>query len=143
MKPPTVTAGEMAAETDWFHIAVNGAIALGSGLVTALGIAFRSGRQGARAEQSVKDDYDAKFTALREKVSSEMAAHAEKADAGNDLLVSQFKESFEGIRRQHDDHKLDVERRFLLKDDFRDFREEYREDMRDLKASIAGISRTK
>lgn len=70
-----------------------------------------------------------------------MATHAQKADDGNDLLVAQFKESFEGIRRQHDDHKLDVERRFMLKDDFKDFRDEYREDMRDIKTAIANISR--
>lgn len=130
------------AEWDWHQITLQGGFSALSGAGGFLYGLFRLGRKSARNEQTVKDDYNTKIRALREEVRTDMAAHAQKADAGNDLLVSQFKESFEGLRRQQDDHKLDVEKRFLLKDDFRDFRDEYREDMRDLKASIAGIARS-
>lgn len=129
------------AEWDWHQITMQGGFSVLSGAGGFLYGLFRWGRKSAKDEQAVKDDYSTQIRALREEVRTEMAAHAKKADAGNDLLVSQFKESFEGLRRQQDDHKLDVEKRFLLKDDFRDFRDEYREDMRDLKASIATIAR--
>lgn len=129
------------AEIEWGKIAAEAGLSLLSGLGGLVFGAWKWGRSSAKAEQAVKEDYDKKIVALHDKVRADMAAYAKTADAGNDLLVSQFKESFEGIRRQHDDHKLDIEKRFMLKDDFRDFREEYREDMRDLKASIAGISR--
>lgn len=130
------------AEWDWHQLALHGGTSLVSSIGGLLFGVWKWGRKSAREEHAVKDDYTTKINALREEVRTDMAAHALKIDSGNDLLVSQFKESFEGLRRQHDDHKLDVEKRFLLKDDFRDFREEYREDMRDLKASIAGIART-
>lgn len=129
------------AEIEWGKIAAEAGISLLSGLSGLVFGAWKWGRSSARAEQAVKDDYNAKINAVDEKARADMAAYAQKTDAGNDLLVSQFKESFEGIRRQHDEHKLDIEKRFMLKDDFRDFREEYREDMRDLKASIANIAR--
>lgn len=130
------------AELDWHQIALQGGTSLLSGFGGLLLGVWKWGRRSAKDEQTVKDDYNTKIRALREEVRTDMTAHAQKIEAGNDLLVSQFKESFEGLRRQQDDHKLDVEKRFLLKDDFRDFRDEYREDMRDLKASIAGIARS-
>lgn len=129
------------ADIEWGKVAVEAGASLVSGIFGAAVWIWRRGRGSAKSEQSVKDDYDGKIHALREEVRTDMASYAKTSDAGGDLLVSQFKESFEGLRRQHDEHKLDVEKRFMLKDDFRDFRDEYREDMRDLKASIASISR--
>lgn len=122
---------------EWIELAIKAGVALGGAIVGAFVGVWRWGRDSALAEQSVTNQ----IAALREEVRTEMATHAQKADDGNDMLVAQFKESFEGIRRQHDDHKLDVERRFMLKDDFKDFREEYRDDMRDIKTAIANISR--
>jgi hypothetical protein len=129
------------AEAEWGKIAIEAASSLVSGIFGAAVWIWKRGRSSAKTEQASRDDYNAKIYALREEVRKDMASHALKADDGNDLLVSQFKESFDGLRRQHDDHKLDVEKRFMLKDDFREFREEYRDDMRDLKASIANIHR--
>lgn len=130
------------SDTDWVRIGMGAGVSLLSAVGGAFVAVWRWGRQGALDEQKVKDDYDAKIAELRDEVRKDMSAHAQKIDEGNDLLVAQFKETLDGIRRQHDDHKLDVEKRFLLKDDFRDFREEYREDMRDLKKSIADIARS-
>ncbi|MGF6431505.1 hypothetical protein [Bradyrhizobium elkanii] len=125
------------AEIEWGKIAAEAGISLVSGFGGLILGIWKWGRWSAKAEQSVKDDYDAKIGALRDEVRKDMASHVQKSDARNDLLVEQFKESFDGIRRQIDDHKLHTETRFLPKDDFRDFREEYREDMRELKAAIA------
>lgn len=122
------------AEIEWGKIAIETAISMVSGFGGFVVGIWKWGRDSAKAEQAVKDDYEAKITGLREEVRKDMASHVHKSDARNDLLVEQFKESFEGIRRQIDDHRLHTETRFLPKDDFRDFREEYREDMRELKA---------
>ena len=114
---------------------------MAGGIVGAVVAVWKWGRSSAEAEQAVKDDYNTKIRALREEMRAAMAAQTLKADDGSDLLVSQFKEAFEGIRRQIDEHRFYTEKDFMKKEDFRDFRDEYREDMRDLKASIAGISR--
>jgi hypothetical protein len=127
----------MAGE-DWIEIAIKAGIALAGGVSGLFIGVYRWGRSSGKAETAA----DTKISALREEMRTAMASHAMSSDARTDLLVEQFKESFEGIRRQHDDHKLDVERRFLLKDDFKDFREEYREDMRDIKTAIANIARS-
>ena len=125
---------------NWQSLGLQGAFSFVSGAVGwGIGL-WKAGRDSARKEQAVKDDYVGRIGTLREDVRASMDKHEKAFDDRNDLLVGQFKESFEGLRRQHDDHKLDVERRFMLKDDFRDFRDEYREDMRDLKASIATIT---
>lgn len=130
------------ADWDWGRIAVQvGTYVLSSAAGLGVGI-WKWGRSSAKQEQSVKDDYTGKINALRDEVRTNMASHAQKVEDGHDLLVSQFKESFEGIRRQHDDHKMVVEKEFLRKEDFRDFREEYREDTREIKASIAQILRS-
>lgn len=128
------------ADWNWQATAASAAVSLLSGAGGWLLGIWRWGRDSAKKEQAVKDDYDGKISALREEMRKAMTAHAEKTSGGNDLLVSQFKESFDGLRRQMDEHKFYTEKDFMKKEDFRDFREEYREDMRDLKASIAVIA---
>lgn len=129
------------AEWDWHQISLQGFFSALSGAGGLLFGLYKWGHKSAKNEQTTKEDYDGKIAALREEVRKEMAAHALKVESGNDLLVSQFKETFEGIRRQMDEHRFYTEKDFMKKEDFRDFRDEYREDMRDLKASIASISR--
>lgn len=99
--------------------------------VVGLGVGiWKWGRKSAADEQKIKDDYNAKIDDLREQMRASHAEYEKAATARNDLLVEQFKESFEGIRRQIDTNQLETEKRFLPKDDFKDFREEYRQDMR-------------
>lgn len=50
--------------------------------------------------------------------------------------VGAFDETFKGLRQKINDVELDVERRFLSKDDFNDFREEIRQDFREVKSLI-------
>lgn len=124
----------------WQNLGLQGAFSLVSGAIGwGMGI-WKSGRKSALKEQAVKDDYTAKVSDLREEVRTAMTAFAKDANNRNDALVDQFKESFEGLRRQIDEHKFYTEKDFMKKEDFRDFRDEYREDMRDLKASIAAIA---
>lgn len=126
---------------DWADLAIKAGISLASGFGGMILGAWQWGRSSAKKEHAVKDDYDAKIRALREEMRTVMATHAEKSSDSNDLLVDQFKEAFDGLRRQMDEHRFYTEKDFMKKEDFRDFREEYRDDMRDLKASIAAIAR--
>lgn len=131
------------ADLDWQHVAVQSGASIVSGLSGLLFGIWRWGRKSAQHEQGVKDDYDGKIKELRDEMRDDVN-HVEKAmTAARDLLVEQFQESFSGIRRQIDEVRLDTEKRFLQKDDFKDFREEYRDDMRDLKTSISEIARSK
>jgi glucan phosphorylase len=126
---------------EWADLAIKAGISLASGFGGMILGAWKWGRSSAKKEQAVKDDYDAKIRALREEMRTAMSTHAEKSSTSNDLLVDQFKEAFDGLRRQMDEHRFYTEKDFMKKEDFRDFREEYRDDMRDLKASIASIAR--
>lgn len=128
---------------EWTDIALKAGISLISGVGGLFIGVWKWGKYSATAEQAVKDDYDTKIAKLREEVRTAMAAQATKSEARTDLLVEQFKESFEGIRRQIDEHRYYTEKDFLKKEDFKDFREEYREDMRDIKGAIANIARSR
>ena len=123
-------------------IAIKAGISLISGFGGLFLGVWKWGRSSAQAEHAVRHDYEVKIAALREEMRTAMASHVKSNDAANDLLVDQFKESFDGIRRQIDEHRFYTERDFLKKEDFRDFREEYREDMRDIKTAIANIARS-
>lgn len=116
-------------EGEWARIGLEAAGWTASSFIGLLLGAWRGGRRSAHHDQKIKDDYTARVTALREETRTSMAEYERRADDRNDLLVQQFKESFEGIRRQIDQNRLDAEIRFLPKDDFKDWREEYRQDM--------------
>lgn len=131
------------AEGEWLWKLASLVAPVLTGIAGIAGGLYGAGRRSVQREQKTKDDYDGKIATLRDEVRGTMTSHAQKVDEGNDLLVSQFKESFDGIRRQHDEHRIDVEKRFMLKDDFKEFREEYREDIRDLKALITAIAARK
>lgn len=118
------------ADLDWQHVALQAGLSLLSGAGGMFFGIWKWGRRSAQQEQAVKDDYNAKIDELREQTRLSMTSYEKSADARNDLLVEQFKESFDGIRRQIDENKLETEKYFLRKDDFKEFREEYRQDMR-------------
>jgi hypothetical protein len=127
------------ADFDWTRIAAEAGIAAFSAVGGAVLTAWKWGRGSAKEEQSIKDDYDAKITGLREEVRKDMASLEKTTIQSRDMLVDQFKESFEGIRRQFDEHKFYTEKDFVRKDDFKEFREEHREDLRDIKKSLDGV----
>jgi hypothetical protein len=128
------------ADVDWGRIGAEAAISLLSGVGGLFVGVWRWGRRSAVHDQKVKDDYDGKINELREQMRAALAKHDEAADARVEALVAQFKESFEGIRRQIDDHRLEAERRFLPREGLTDFRKEYREDMANLMKKIDHIT---
>jgi uncharacterized protein with von Willebrand factor type A (vWA) domain len=136
----TVAADEMA-ETDWVRVGLEAGASLASGLVGLVVGAWNWGRRSAVAEQALKDDVHRKVDELREQTRASMEKHEDHSNSRTELLVEQFKESFDGIRRQIDDHKLATEREFVRKDELRVLRDEIREDMREIKAMIAAMSR--
>jgi glucan phosphorylase len=126
---------------EWVDVALKTGISLVSA-IGGLGLGlWKWGRSTAEDEQAVKNDYTSRIAALREEMRTAMGEQAKHSGSRTDLLVEQFKESFDGIRRQIDEHRYYTEKDFLKKEDFRDFREEYREDMRDIKNAIAAIPR--
>lgn len=128
------------AELDSMRVAVEFGVSAAAGIGGWLIGIWRWGRRSAQHDQEVKEDYDGKINALRDEMRDTMAEHERAADARNDMLVEQFKESFEGIRRQIDDHRLEAERRFLPRDGLTEFRKEYREDMASLMRKIDHIT---
>jgi hypothetical protein len=59
-----------------------------------------------------------------------------------DRATEAFDETLKGLRQKINDVELETVKGFVAKGDFDDFRAEYREDMRDLKNSIAQIPRS-
>lgn len=106
-------------DIDWGRAAMEAAASAASGLVGLVIGAYRFGRSGAKAE-----------TKLRDEVLAMIRKQEQEADARQDLLVGQFRETLEGIRRQIDELRYYSEKRYMLKEDFTEFRTEYREDTR-------------
>lgn len=81
------------------------------------------------------------------KSGKEEASHDARLNERIDTKVKEatgpFDETLRGLRQKINDVELDTERRFLQRGEFDDFRKEYREDIRDLKTSIASIPRSK
>lgn len=126
---------------EWVDIAIKAVVGLAGGIGGLFIGVWKWGRSSAKAEARQEQSVKTQITALREEVRKEMAAHVKKTDDSHDELVNHFEESFNGIRRQIDEHRYYTEKDFMKKDDFKDFRDEYREDIRDLKASITAIAR--
>jgi hypothetical protein len=125
-----------APDTDWPRLFLEAAGTALSGLIGLLVGIWRWGRQSALREVRVRNDYTQRI----EEMKASMAAAEKAYEARLDQLVEQFREAFAGIRRQLDNERLHLVENFVRKDDFREFREEYRTDMRDIKRSISEIA---
>lgn len=112
---------------EWAHVVF---AAVGA-IVGAIGGIIAGVWRVARIEQDIRKD-----------CSQDIAeATHELAEKLNDVS-GQFDETLKGLRQKINDVELETVRGFVAKGDFDDFRAEYREDMRDLKNSIAQIPRT-
>lgn len=109
---------------------INAAIAFASALVGAVGGLIAGVWRVARIEQEVRKD-------LTEQIDEAIRVHDDRLQA----IAAQFDETLKGLRQKINDVELSTERHFVAKMDFDDFRKEYRVDMRDLKQSIAELSR--
>lgn len=111
---------------EWAHVifAAAGAFVGGvSGLVTGV---WRVARIEGRLKLSFQTSINDCEKRFEEKV---------------DQATEQFDETLKGLRQKINSVELETARGFVPKGDFDDFRAEYREDMRDLKNSIAQIPR--
>lgn len=113
---------------EWAHVifAASGAVvgAVG-GLIAGV---WRIARIEAGLEMSIQTGISASEKRFEEKV---------------DRAAEQFDETLRAMRQKINDVELDAVKNFVAKPDFDDFRREYREDMRDLKHSIANIPKAK
>lgn len=111
---------------EWAHLIIGllGVIGGAAGGIFAGG--WRLGRIESRLKLSFQNSISDCEKRFEEKVDQATAA---------------FDETLKGLRQKINDVELDAVKNFVAKRDFGEFREEYREDMRDLKASIASITR--
>ena len=97
----------------------------------------------ARMEPKLRADFEKAITMAESRIEDKIEASEKRKVEKMDALVDQFREYFEGIRRQQDEMKLNLEREFVRKTDFkevfREFRDDLRKDFADLKTNVAKI----
>jgi GTPase SAR1 family protein len=126
------------ADTDWMQLGFNAASAVASAAAGVVVGAWRWGRRTAHREHAVKADYDGKIDALREEMRSAMSTAARSRSE----IADEFRDTFQALRQKINSVELEAERRFLLKEDFNDFREEYRENTNRIFDKLDDISRS-
>src|SRR5690349_20342748 len=99
-------AGNVETDLNWGRLSFEAAMAAGSGVGGLVVGAWRWGRHTAKHEQKVKDDYETKIAELRDELMLHVQQIEKAASDRNETFADQFKESFEGLRRQMDDSKL-------------------------------------
>lgn len=111
---------------DWLN-GVFGAVGamIGAGIALATSV-WRI----ARIDSEIRKDLTQEFAEAMQ----ELGLKVEKAG-------HEFDETLRGLREKINSVELDAYKNFVAKSDFDDFRREYREDMRDLKHSMAEIIR--
>jgi len=113
------------ANLEWAHLIIGIMGAIGGAAAGIFSGGWRLGKIEGRLALHIQESISASEKRYEEKMGQ---------------ATGDFGETLKGLRQKINDVELDTERRFVAKDDFNDFREEYREDMRDLKKSIADMS---
>lgn len=116
----------MQVSVEVIHVA----IALGSALFGGVGGLVAGVWRVARVHTDLRRE-------ITKEISEAMKALEEKVDH----TVTQFDETLKGLRQKINDVELDTARSYVVREDFDDFRKEYREDMRDLKHSLAELKK--
>jgi len=118
------------ADGDWLKIAVQGGFSLLSGAVGLfVGIwhaGKRSGKQEAEIEAKIKFDVDDRI----KKAIDEMKASLVTATDDREALVTEFRDTFASLRQKINDVEKEGLLRYLPKEDFNRFLEEYRGNQR-------------
>jgi len=112
---------------EWAHVIFAG----GGAIVWAVGGLIAGVWKVAHIEQDIRKDF-----------AQDIAESTHELAENLRTLANQFDETLKGLRQKINDVELETVKGFVAKGDFDDFRAEYREDMRDLKNSIAQIPRT-
>ena len=76
---------------------------------------------------------------LRRDITQEIAEATHDLAEKIDNETGHFDETLRGLRQKINEVELHIERKFVGKEDFNSFREEWREDMRELKKNIGTI----
>jgi hypothetical protein len=105
-----------AMAEEWVYRIANYAVPAFTGVLGVVGGIYGAGRRSAEREQAIKDELRGDMKSLKEELMDSSSA-----------LIEQFRESFAGIRQKINDVELDAQKNFVSKDDFKEFREEYRE----------------
>jgi hypothetical protein len=120
---------------EWGHVMS----AFGGGIITAMGAAIGWIYNAGGKRPSLKIEFQKSLSEAEERIEAKIDIAEKNAESKVDDMAEKFQESFNGIRRQIDDNRLHTSENYVRKEDFREFRDEYREDMRDLKSNIAKI----
>jgi hypothetical protein len=80
---------------------------------------------------------------LRKDITQEIAEATHELAEKIDDETNHFDETLRGLREKINEVELHIERKFVDKEDFNDFRREWREDMRELKTSIIALGNMK
>jgi hypothetical protein len=109
---------------EWAHVIIGGA----SAIVGAAGGLAAGVWRVAHIEQDIRKD-----------LSQDIAEATHELGEKLSSMASHFDETLRGLRQKINDVELDAARGFVAKSEFADFRDEYREDMRDLKRNVSVI----
>lgn len=110
---------------EWMHVAIGLVSAIfggGAGLVAGVW-------RVAHIEQKVRDDFKFCIDETKREIEDKVEA-----------LVGQFHDTFSALRQKINDVELGMEKNFVSKDGFNEFRREYREDMASLMKKIDHIT---
>ena len=86
----------------------------------------------AKIESNIRKDFSEREAKLYERIAGAIAER--EARLGD--LADQFDETLKGLRQKINDVELSTVKNFVARDEFDDFRSEYREDIRDIKKGI-------
>ncbi len=110
---------------DWFHVL---AAAIG-GLFSAVILSARGVWKLSRIEKDIRKDF-----------SQEVAEAVHEFREQHEDLAVKFEETLKAMRQKVNDVELDLQKNFVSKANFAEFRQEYRDDMREIKGAIAAIA---
>jgi len=110
---------------EWAHVIIGGI----SATIGAAGGLVAGVWKVAHIEQDLRKDFSQDIAEAAHELAQQIAK-----------VTDQFDETLRGLRQKINDVELNTERTFVSKPLFEEFRKEYREDMRDLKSSIASIA---
>lgn len=114
-------------DMEWLYRLAGPVIGALAGLAGGL---YGAGRQSAEREQKIKDELRAEMKSIGKDVETQI----EKSQG-------EFGETLHGLRQKINDVELGAERRYLPKDDFKEFRDEYRENTNRIFDKLDQISR--
>lgn len=103
----------------------------------------KQGKREADAETKLKADMAKETDAKIEGFKAEMRTALAEALEANETFIKSVGDSFQALRQKINDVELKAAETYLEKEEFKDWREEYREDVRDLKDMIGKVGATR